>query len=342
MKKVFSLILVIALMVVLCGCKSKDKNTDPSESAVSGSTATDGVSENTASTQGSTKETTFDSTEETETDSTNATTSKPTEKTDNEPTEGSASKPTEAPVTKPTPCNHSYKDATCTTPKTCTKCSATEGNALGHTWNNATCTSPKTCSRCNTTEGTAAGHSWKNATCTAPKTCSKCSATEGSVSAHNFVNGSCTVCKATDSVNPKTHLKIYNDCFEEYISQAYAPYTDNVIFAPGLSFYDDGGYGEGIYCLLLEAMFSSDPEDLDEHNLSRPPVTYNGVKHYRVGAGMSPAEVDLTDSQIIVTTPAGSTFKLIIMSNGNLKVIESSVNNYPVGLVLSTSWSYLK
>ena len=42
---------------------------------------------------------------------------------------------------------HSWKEATCTTPKTCTKCGATEGNALGHNYVNGTC------SRCGESEG---------------------------------------------------------------------------------------------------------------------------------------------------------------------------------------------
>ncbi|MBE6974288.1 MAG: leucine-rich repeat domain-containing protein [Ruminococcaceae bacterium] len=33
----------------------------------------------------------------------------------------------------PTTCEHSYADATCTAPKTCTKCGATEGDPAGHT-----------------------------------------------------------------------------------------------------------------------------------------------------------------------------------------------------------------
>ena len=49
-------------------------------------------------------------------------------------------------------------DATCTAPKTCSVCKATEGEALGHTWVNATCTTPKTCSVCGATEGAALGH----------------------------------------------------------------------------------------------------------------------------------------------------------------------------------------
>ena len=36
--------------------------------------------------------------------------------------------------------NHAWKDATCTTPKTCASCNATEGEALGHCFENDTCT----------------------------------------------------------------------------------------------------------------------------------------------------------------------------------------------------------
>lgn len=84
-------------------------------------------------------------------------------------------------------CKHEWKEATCTEPKTCSKCGETEGEALGHSWEEATCEKPKTCSRCNATEGEALGHSvtdWnidKEATC----------AEEGSKS------GQCTVCKKT-------------------------------------------------------------------------------------------------------------------------------------------------
>ena len=58
--------------------------------------------------------------------------------------------------------NHDWKDATCTEPKTCSKCGETEGDPLGHEWKDATCTEPKTCSRCGATEGQAAGHKTSN------------------------------------------------------------------------------------------------------------------------------------------------------------------------------------
>ncbi|MBR2381800.1 MAG: leucine-rich repeat domain-containing protein [Clostridia bacterium] len=87
---------------------------------------------------------------------------------------------------------HSWKDATCTIAKTCTVCGATEGTALGHSWKSATCTVAKTCTVCGATEGAALGHSWKSATCTAPKTCSGCGKTDGVALGHSWNNATCT------------------------------------------------------------------------------------------------------------------------------------------------------
>lgn len=76
-------------------------------------------------------------------------------------------------------CQHTWQEATCETPKFCTNCEVTEGEALGHSWKEADCTTPKTCSRCGLTEGTPLEHDWLEATCSAPKTCSRCAATDG-------------------------------------------------------------------------------------------------------------------------------------------------------------------
>jgi len=87
---------------------------------------------------------------------------------------------------------HDWQNATCTAPKTCSACGATEGEALGHSWAEASCTAPKTCSVCGATEGEALGHSWAEASCTAPKTCSVCGATEGEALGHSWAEASCT------------------------------------------------------------------------------------------------------------------------------------------------------
>ena len=51
------------------------------------------------------------------------------------------------------PCEHVWADATCSAPKTCTACGATDGEALAHTWVEADYSNPKTCSVCGATEG---------------------------------------------------------------------------------------------------------------------------------------------------------------------------------------------
>ena len=81
---------------------------------------------------------------------------------------------------------HTWTPATCDTPKTCSVCETTEGEALGHNWTDATCSAPKTCTVCQATEGEAGEHNWVNATCASPKTCSECFTTEGEALGHTI------------------------------------------------------------------------------------------------------------------------------------------------------------
>lgn len=106
-------------------------------------------------------------------------------------------------------CQHEWLEADCTTPKTCSKCGAAEGEALDHSWKEADCTTAKTCSRCGLTEGNALGHSWLEATCTAPKHCANCTATEGLPLEHSWdgeatlhTAPSCAVCGAEGAPLP--------------------------------------------------------------------------------------------------------------------------------------------
>lgn len=83
--------------------------------------------------------------------------------------------------------SHNWQEATCTEPKTCTKCGETEGEPLGHVWQEATCSTPKTCTVCGETSGTTLQHTpseWivdTAATCSAEgsqhSTCAICGAT---------------------------------------------------------------------------------------------------------------------------------------------------------------------
>lgn len=85
----------------------------------------------------------------------------PTEAPTEQPTEAPTEEPTEAPTEYP----HDYADATCTTPKTCKTCGATDGKAKGHNYKNATCTAAKTCKTCGKTDGKALGHDYKEGVC---------------------------------------------------------------------------------------------------------------------------------------------------------------------------------
>ena len=87
---------------------------------------------------------------------------------------------------------HTWKEATCTDPKTCTECGEMEGEALGHTWVESTCTEPKTCSVCGETEGEASGHKAEEATCTEPAVCSVCGETVMDALGHKWEKATCS------------------------------------------------------------------------------------------------------------------------------------------------------
>ena len=82
--------------------------------------------------------------------------------------------------------SHEWVEATCISPKTCTRCAETEGSALGHAWQQATCDTPKTCATCNAIEGTTLSHTWAPASCTEPSICTRCNKKTGNVVDHSF------------------------------------------------------------------------------------------------------------------------------------------------------------
>lgn len=138
MKKVFSLILVMAMLFSLCACELDDVPPTTGNSFLTNSTTEDVTEEETkAPTQ-----------EETE---------PPVE------TETTAPSPEE---TQPPTHKHSFSAATCLRPQICQECEETLGKALGHDWKGATCQAPKTCLRCNVTVGNAASHEYVDGSCT--------------------------------------------------------------------------------------------------------------------------------------------------------------------------------
>ena len=97
--------------------------------------------------------------------------------------------------------SHEWAEASCSVPKTCTKCGKSEGDVLPHTWTNATCTNPKTCSECGVTEGETLPHTWVDATCDNPKTCDKCNTTEGEALGHTWEDATCVSAKTCSTCN---------------------------------------------------------------------------------------------------------------------------------------------
>ena len=85
----------------------------------------------------------------------------------------------------------------------------TECEVLGHSWVNATCTVPMTCSRCNKTNGTALGHDWGNPTCTTPRSCCVCFEVDPNSKplGHSFVGGECMVCGVDEVQEPNEENK---------------------------------------------------------------------------------------------------------------------------------------
>ncbi len=63
---------------------------------------------------------------------------------------------------------HTWAEATCTTPKTCTECKETSGSPLKHKVVEASCTAGKHCTLCNKSYSEPLGHKFVNDTC---KTC---------------------------------------------------------------------------------------------------------------------------------------------------------------------------
>lgn len=69
----------------------------------------------------------------------------------------------------------------------------------GHTWQEATCAKPKTCSICGITEGVNLSHNWSIATCSKPAVCSLCGEQNyRAMKAHKYdEKGICSVCGET-------------------------------------------------------------------------------------------------------------------------------------------------
>lgn len=84
------------------------------------------------------------------------------------------------------PHHHTWKDADCTEPQTCTECGATAGQPLGHSWVEASCLSPRTCAICGLTDGEPTPHDFTPATYWEIPVCQVCGSSSGSTLRPDF------------------------------------------------------------------------------------------------------------------------------------------------------------
>lgn len=139
-------------------------------------------------------------------------------------------------------CEHEWTEATCITPKTCSKCGKTVGTSLGHDYKGMTCTTDGKCTRCGDIQKTT-GHSWLDADCEKPKTCRICEKTEGKALGHTTDVGICERC-GKDLFKPISNSG-YGDSAISDIKVGSGLYTINLTHNGSSNFivhlYDESG-----------------------------------------------------------------------------------------------------
>lgn len=300
MKKL-AVFLIVAMLFTLCACNGDNAQpTEPSESVTQSTDATD-TTEVTDATNDTNATNATDATDAT-IDATDATT---------ESTE--ATKATEAPtepsVPETTACSHSWKDATCTAPKTCTKCGETSGKA--------------------------ADHSWKAATCTAPKTCSKCGKTEGAALDHSYADGVCTGCGAEA---PKS-------AYDEFVEgvwkcEVVKPATADTCETYFVVTYDPGwGFGYSYKTYFSELPESEGGDDDGEEQQYFGTVEYNGKTYYDLtfSGSMGGWEVEAIDNgNLKIEMMNDVTLEVKRDAPGKFSVVSINDTNFlPIGAVLN-------
>lgn len=180
---------------------------------------------------------------------------------------------------------HTFADATCTTPKTCTECGATEGETLEHTYKAATCKVPKTCTICGHTEGATVAHSYKDATCDDAKKCKTCGKTEGFALGHSTRLGKCNRCNTLQGRTTIESVESYCLSAANYILEGmdcfltYSSVDVNTAITMAKTYYDlaridlESAYDKcGNY-----AIFSELRTQIDTVLDSIPTTTYVGT-----------------------------------------------------------------
>lgn len=85
---------------------------------------------------------------------------------------------------------------------------------------------------------------------------------------------------------------------------------------------------EGEYCVIMHYMYSAVKSDDDQQ-----PFEYQGKTYYGEGEGMSPCTFEMTATEILVKS--STVMKLVLQSDGKMRVTASTDPFFPVGLLLT-------
>ena len=206
---------------------------------------------------------------------------------------------------------HDWDDATCTAPKTCSVCNATEGEALDHTpGEEATCTTPQTCTECGETLVEALGHVWVNGFCSRPE----CGISDGHICDYEavetqptceedgYITYTCAVCKASYTEVSKTALgHDWDNACDTTCNRENCEYTrtithdyESTVTAPTCTV---GGYTT-YTCTVCGNTYTADETEATGHATEVEYWTYNN-KLYLV-----PVCGCLTEKVLVDTTDA--------------------------------------
>ncbi len=219
---------------------------------------------------------------------------------------------------KPEVSDHSFSDATCDTPATCSECGKTEGATLEHSWVNPTCTEAGYCLLCSATGESARGHSGGNATCDALATCESCGEEYGQYADHKYdaqiaedayiataadctnvatYYYSCSVCGAADTNRTFEGTTVLGHSFGEWIyesgSHVRSCKTCHTETESGICAYDaNSGLGSAATCTapaVCSVCLHEFGEKLDHawddgKITTKPTCTDSGVKTYTCSA----------------------------------------------------------
>ena len=180
-------------------------------------------------------------------------------------------------------------------------CGTTENRdivtALGHTWTDATCTAPKTCSVCGATEGEALGHDFSvlvsstagdcQTVGTTTYKCSCCDVTNvvnGDYGAHSY-KSEVTAPTCTEDGYTTYTCSICNDTYkdDEVTALGHTPGTAVKENEKEATCTAEGSYNEVVYCSVCNEKLSSNTVTVPkkDHQWSAWAQYQNGDKHRR-------------------------------------------------------------